>query len=431
MASETAPSAAPSFDQTFDRYVQYVNAGMATVIKFMGYESAEYRSSGCTVWGSDGVAYLDLFGGPGVFTMGHSHPKIVAALHAQLDRMPLSSHMLLSPGLAEVSERLAQITPGELQYSFFCNSGAEAVEGALKAARFHTKRPNFVCAQGAFHGKTFGALSASGRDVYKDPFQPLLDGFTHVPFGDAAALEAAVNSDTAAVLLEPIQCEAGIRIPPDGYLKAAREICDKNGALLILDEIQTGLGRTGKMFACDWDGVAPDIMTLGKALGGGVMPVAAFIATPPIWAMFDENPYLHTSTFGGNPLACAAASAALAIIEEEGIVEKCAVRGAQLLAGVRKVAESFPGTIKDVRGRGLLVGIEYANGEVGELTIANLAQRKVLAAYALNNPSVLRLEPPAVITEEEIEQGCAKLHEAIEATLTLLASLDLNPDDEE
>jgi putrescine aminotransferase len=419
------------FDETFNRYLKYVNPGMATIIKFMGYESAEDHSRGCYVYGSDGKAFLDLLGGPGVFTTGHSHPRIIAAAHAQLDKMALGSHMLLSPGLAEVSERLAAITPGDLQYSFFCNSGAEAVEGALKVARAFTGRKGFVAAEGAFHGKTFGALSASGRDVYKDPFRPLMDGFTHVPFGDADALRAAVGPDTAAVLLEPIQCEAGIRIPPEGYIRAAREICDAAGALLILDEIQTGLGRTGKMFACDWDGVAPDIMTLGKAIGGGVMPVGAFIATAPIWSVFDENPYIHTSTFGGSPLACAVAMAALDVIEEEGLAEKSAVRGAQLLAGVQKIGAEFGGTIKDVRGRGLLVGVEFANNEVGELTIAGMAQRNVLIAYTLNNPSVIRLEPPAVITEAQVDEAVKLLRDAIEATLTMLAMLDLNPDAEE
>jgi len=288
----------------------------------------------------------------------------------------------------------------------------------------HTGRPRFVAAEGAFHGKTFGALSASGRDVYKTPFEPLLEGFSHVPFGDAEALAAAVDETVAAVILEPIQCEAGIRIPADGYLQAAREICDRTGALLILDEIQTGLGRTGKMWACDWDGVAPDIMTLGKAIGGGVMPLGVMVATPAVWGIFKKNPYIHTSTFGGNPLACAAALAALDVLAEEGLAAKAGERGAQLLAGVAPLAAQYPGIVSGVRGRGLLVGVEFTDSDIGGLVIAGLMQEQILAAYALNNPEVLRLEPPAVITAEQVEQVVAGLGAAVAHAVELLGMLE-------
>jgi len=408
---------------TFARYEKYLNPGMAALTKFMGLEAVEAEAEGCTIMGSDGTRYLDCLGGPGVFTMGHRHPKIVAALKAQADRMPLGSHMLLNPLAGELAERLAHITPGALQYSFLCNSGAEAVEGALKIARAHTKRPKFVAAEGAFHGKTFGALSASGREMYKAPFRPLLEGFTHVPFGDAEALAAAVDDQTAAVILEPIQCEAGIRVPPDGYLKAARDVCDRHGALLIADEIQTGLGRTGRLWACDWDGVAPDIMTIGKAIGGGVMPLAAFIARPEIWDVFADNPYIHSSTFGGNPLACAAGLAALDVLEEEGLVERARIRGEQLLAGAKAAAAEFPHMVKDVRGRGLLVGIEFTDSDVGGLVIAGLLQHGILAAFAINNREVLRLEPPAVITEAEVDRVCDGLRSALKHTAELLEML--------
>jgi putrescine aminotransferase len=408
---------------TFARYEKYLNPGMAALTRFMGLETVEAEAEGCTVIGADGTRYLDCLGGPGVFTMGHRHPKIVAALKAQADRMPLGSHMLLNPLAAELAERLANLTPGELQYSFLCNSGAEAVEGALKMARAYSKRPKFVAAEGAFHGKTFGALSASGREMYKAPFRPLLEGFTHVPFGDAAALAAAVDDETAAVILEPIQCEAGIRVPPDGYLKAVREACDRHGALLIADEIQTGLGRTGRMWACDWDGVAPDLMTVGKAIGGGVMPLAAFIARPEVWEVFADNPYVHSSTFGGNPLACAASLAALEVLEEEGLVECARARGEQLLAGTRAAAAEFPEMVKDVRGRGLLVGVEFADSDVGGLVISGLLQHGILAAFAINNREVLRLEPPAVITEAEVDRVCDGLRAALGHTAELLEML--------
>lgn len=409
---------------TFARYERYINPGMAALVKFMGLETVETAAEGCYVITADGEHYLDCLGGPGVFTIGHGHPEVVAALKAQADLMPLGSHILLNPVTARLAERVADITPGELQCSFFCNSGAEAVEGALKAARMHTGRRGFVAAQGAFHGKTFGALSASGREAYRRPFEPLLEGFIHVPFGDADALAGAVGADTAAVILEPIQCEAGIRLPPDGYLAAAREICDHAGALLILDEIQTGLGRTGKMWACDWDGVAPDIMTLGKAIGGGVMPLGVVVARPAVWDIFEENPYIHTSTFGGNPLACAAALAALEVIVREDIAARAQARGEQLLAGARSLRDEFPGLVTDARGRGLLVGIEFPDSDIGGLVIAGLMQQKVLAAYALNNPEVLRLEPPALITAEEVDRVIASLRTALGHAAELIGMLD-------
>ncbi len=414
------PTSQELFDLTFDRYTRHVSPGMATVVKFMGFETVEWTAEGCYVYGPEGEKYLDCLGGPGVFTFGHRHPRIVAAVTRQLQEMPLSSHLLLDPVLAEAAEVIAGLAPGDLQYTFFCNSGAEAVEGALKIARAYTGRPHFVCAVNGFHGKTFGALSASGRDTYKAPFEPLLPGFSHVPFGDTEALRAAVDEQTAAVLLEPIQCEAGIIIPPEGYLRAAREICDAAGALLILDEIQTGFGRTGTVWGCDHEGVAPDMMTLGKALGGGVVPVGAFMARPEIWEVFHDNPYLHTSTFGGNPLACRAAITAVQVLQDEGIVEKCRTRGAELLAGIQQVGAEYPELVREVRGQGLLVGVEFADADIGNLVIAGLAQENILTAFTLNRPEVFRLEPPAVITSAEIAMVVEACDRAIRSAKELL-----------
>ncbi len=405
---------------TYARYEKFINPGLAALTKFMGLENVEVAARGCYVIASDGRSYLDCLGGPGVFTMGHCHPRIVQAVQEQAARQPLGSHVLLNPVYGELAESLAEITPGDLQYCFVCNSGAEAVEAALKFARASTKRPHFVAAQGAFHGKTFGALSASGRDVYKQPFEPLLAGFTHVPFGDADALAEAVDDQTAAVILEPIQCEAGIIIPPEGYLSEARQITEAAGALLIIDEIQTGLGRTGRMFACDWEEVCPDIMTLGKALGGGVMPIGAVVATPRVWTVFEDNPMIHSSTFGGNPLACAAAQAALGVITDENLVNKCAQRGEQLLTGLSQIAADYPQMVSAVRGKGLLVGVEFANSDLGGLVISALAQRQVLVAFALNDPRVLRFEPPGIISTEQVEQVIQAVGEALAQTAALL-----------
>lgn len=408
------------FDLTYERYLKHLSPGIATVVKFMGFETVEWTAQGCYVYGPAGEEYLDFLGGPGVFTFGHCHPKIVAAVTRQLQEMPLSSHILLDPVMAEAAEAVASLCPGDLQYCFFCNSGAEAIEGALKIARMHSGRPHFVCAQNAFHGKTLGALSASGRDVYKAPFQPLLEGFSHVPFGDVEALRAAVDEQTAAVLLEPVQCEAGIIIPPAGYLRAAREICDAAGALLIFDEIQTGFGRTGALWACDHEQVVPDMMTLGKALGGGVVPVGCFVATPPIWEVFHENPYVHTSTFGGNPLACRAAIAAIEVLKEEDIVRKCAERGAELYAGIAAVGAEFPTLVEAVRGQGLLVGLQFADADIGNMVIAGLAMENILTAFTLNRPEVIRFAPPALVSSAEIARVVDAVRGAVASARDLL-----------
>lgn len=408
------------FETTFQLYNAHINPAMAAIVKFMGLETPEWRAEGCYVYGPQGEAYLDCLGGPGVFTFGHCNPHIVAAVREQLDLMPLSSHILLDPVLAAASEAVAAVAPDGLEYCFFCNSGAEAIEGALKVARMHTGRKGFVCAVNAFHGKTFGALSASGREVYRAPFEPLLEGFSHVPFGDTDALHQAVDADTAAVLLEPVQCEAGVIVPPAGYLAAAREICDAAGALLILDEIQTGMGRTGTVWRCEAEGVSPDIMTLGKALGGGVVPVGAFIGTPAVWDIFAENPYIHTSTFGGSPLACRAALAALEVLQRDNIPELCARQGARLLAGAQAVAAEFPDMVREVRGCGLLAGIHFNDPDIGNLVISGLIQHKILTAFTLNRPEVVRLQPPALITDEEIDRVTGALHEALTMTKSLL-----------
>ncbi|MGQ9732164.1 MAG: aminotransferase class III-fold pyridoxal phosphate-dependent enzyme [Candidatus Zipacnadales bacterium] len=410
-----SPNPQAHVDRIVELFVRHLNPGWATVVRFMGYGAVEREAEGCWVTDSGGERWFDCLGGPGVFTMGHRHPEVVAAVEQQLHAMPLGSHLLLNEQMAELAAELVALCPGDLSHVFICNSGAEAVEGALKLARACQRRPKFVGAIGGFHGKTFGALSASGREMYKTPFEPLVPGFTHVPFGDIEALARAVDAETAAVILEPIQCEAGIIIPPDDYLPAVRDICNRYGALLILDEIQTGLCRTGKTFACEWWGVSPDLMCLGKALGGGVMPIGAFVGTPQVWAVFEDNPLIHTSTFGGNPLACAAARAALRLVREGNLCEAALKRGAQLLAGLQQVGADFPELIRDVRGKGLLVGVEFKDSDVGGLVIAALAQRRILCAYGLNEPHTLRFEPSALITSEEVDMVCAKFREAVES----------------
>jgi putrescine aminotransferase len=303
-----------------------------------------------------------------------------------------------------LAQKMAEITPGDLKYSFFCNSGTEAVEGAIKLAKLYTNKHEFVCAENGYHGKTLGALSATYRQKFREPFEPLLNGFKHVSFGDAAAVEAAITNKTAAVLLEPFQGEGGINIPPAGYLKKVREICDRHNVLLILDEIQCGLGRTGKLWGCNHDGVAPDILCSAKALGGGVMPIGAFAGTEKVWAPLNAWPTVHTSTFGGNPLACAAALAALKVLENEKLPARAARVGDYLLKRLRELAKKYPQYFKEVRGLGLFIGMEFHTDDIGDKLYSLFFEKGVLVASILANPKIIRLEPPLIIDEKVVDE---------------------------
>ncbi|MEI8282540.1 MAG: aminotransferase class III-fold pyridoxal phosphate-dependent enzyme, partial [Armatimonadota bacterium] len=301
---------------------------------------------------------------------------------------------------------------------------AEAVEAALKFAKAATKRVKIVSTNGSYHGKTIGALSTTGREKYRKKFEPLMPGVSFVDYGDVAALVAAIDDQTACFIVEPIQGEGGIIVAPDGYLKAAREACDKHGALLIFDEVQSGLGRAGYMFACEYEGVAPDMMTLAKSLGGGIMPLGATVITMSIYdAVFGDNPMAHTSTFGGNPLACRAGLVSLEILEEGELIENSRVLGLRMLEGFRAIQAKYPDLLHEVRGRGLMVGVEFTMDEVGEVMVGLLMKLGVCVAYALNNPRVLRFEPPLMITAEQVDFALSAFEEAMQETAELLAGL--------
>ncbi|MCE5314919.1 MAG: aminotransferase class III-fold pyridoxal phosphate-dependent enzyme [Armatimonadota bacterium] len=408
-------------EETAEKYRKYFSPGQANILKFSGFDVPEDRAEGCYIYDISGRKFLDCVGGYGAFSLGHRHPKVVEAVKKQLDKEALKSHFFMSIELADACEALAQVLPGDINYSFLCNSGTEAVEGALKAARIHTGRPEYISAANGFHGKSFGSLSVSGREVYKEGFKPLLPISQQVPFGDADALVNTISNNTAAVILEVVQGEAGVNVAPDDYFPKVREICDANGTLLILDEVRTGFGRTGKMFACEHYDVQPDIITMAKALGGGVMPVGAFAANADIWnSLFGKNPYLHSTTFGGNPLACAAVTAAIKTTIEEGVVERSFRLGKMLLEGLQSVYKLYPNSIKEVRGKGLLAGVEFDSEDFAALVIAGCGRRDVLVAYSLNNPKVIRIEPPLIIEESELQRAIDTVGEAIAETAEML-----------
>lgn len=336
--------------------------------------------------------------------------------------MPLSVRIMANEPMGELAELLAEVTPGDLQYVFFCNSGSEANEAAIKLVRLASGRPEIIATAGAFHGKTLGALSVSGREMYRAPFEPLVPGIVHVPFGNADAVAAAITPRTGAVILEPIQGETGVVIPPDGYLRAVRDICDRAGVLLVLDEVQTGMGRTGRMWACEHEDVVPDILTTAKGLGGGVAPLGAMIARPHLWEPMIKDPLIHTTTFG-NRLAWAAAVATIRVIQEEGLLPRAVAIGDRLMRGLRRKAAGAPGMVADVRGRGCLVGVEFADTDVAFLVMAGMLQRRVLAFYSTNRREVLRFAPPLIATDAQVDRAVEAFGDALAETQTLVAEV--------
>ncbi len=408
--------------ETYENYKEFVNPPLARVMKLSG-SPVEVRAQGCTVWDHNGKAYLDFAGGYGVFTLGYSHPRVVEAVRVQLELIALSGKTMFNVMLGRAARRLAELAPGDLQISFWCNSGTEAIEGAIKLARAATGRAKIVGTSNAFHGKTLGALSVSGRETFQSPFRPLLADSLSVPYGQAGSLEEALR-DAAAFVVEPVQGEGGVHVPPDGYLQDVRAICDRSGALLIADEVQTGLGRCGYRFACNRDAVVPDVMTLAKGLSGGVVPVGAFIARPNIWnRAFGQAPLLHTSTFGGGELACAAALAGMEVLEDEGLTQRARIRGEQLLAGARAIAGEYPAVVREARGLGLLVGVELTNEGYGGWIIPEMLKHGVTAAWTLNAQRVIRLEPPLIVTAAEIDRALTALRAGVAAAYEKLGAL--------
>ncbi len=406
-----------------EQYADHVNPYLAKLMNFAGF-GVEVRGEGCEIIDQEGRRFLDCLGGYGVFSLGHRHPYVVDAVKRQLDEMPMSGKVFFNPVMGALAAKLAEISPEGLEFTFFSNSGAEAVEAALKFAKGATGRSKIISTEGSYHGKTLGALSTTGREKYRKAFYPLMPGPEFVPFGDFDAMAHAVDDQTAAVIIEPIQGEGGIHLAPEGYLTHIRNLCDKHGALMIADEVQTGMGRTGKMFGCDHEGVCPDLMPLAKALGGGVMPIGATMGTAAVWEkIYSINPLAHTSTFGGNPLACAAGLAAIEVIENEGLAHQAEVRGELLINELKKVQAKHTDLISEVRGRGLMIGVEFAMDEVGELAMAQMTKRGLIAAYTLNNPRVIRFEPPLIISEEQIQFAAQTFDEAVSEVEEVLGAL--------
>ena len=368
------------------------------------------KGQGTRVWDCDGKEYLDFVAGIAVCSLGHSHPAVVEAVKRQCETLMHVSNLYYIEEQIRYAAMLAKKTfPGRF---FFCNSGAEANEGAIKLARKYgndrsgSRKNEIVTMKSSFHGRTLATITATGQEKFQKGFEPLPEGFRYVPFDDLAALREAVTERTCAVMLEPIQAEGGVRVPDETYLAAVRELCDERGALMILDEVQTGMGRTGRLFAYEHSGVTPDIMTLAKAIGNG-FPLGAVVARENVAAAFE--PGTHASTFGGNPLAMAAAQATLTTLTDGGVLRNAGEMGRYFVERLTDLQKKHP-AIRDVRGKGLLIGVEMDKEVAG--IIKRCMEKGLLAASA--GPSVLRFVPPLIVTKKDIDMASDILDAVLE-----------------
>jgi len=374
------------------------------------YPVAFVRGEGARLWDADGKRYLDFFTGLAVNNLGHGHPRVVAAIRAQSEKLLHVSNVYYNEPSARLGTLLIEHSFADRV--FFCNSGAEANEAAIKLARRHGSRQldgryEILTVLGSFHGRTIATLSATAQEKYQSGFQPLLQGFRYVRFGDVAAMRAAVRPETVAILVEPIQGEGGVNVPPAGYLRQLRELCDEKRMLLMLDEVQVGMGRTGTLFAYEQEGIRPDVVTLAKAIGGG-LPLGAMLTSEAIAASLDAG--AHGSTFGGNPLTCAAGVAVVEALHHDGVLENCRIVGERLREGLLALAKQMP-MIRDVRGRGLILGIEL--DRPGRPFVATALERGLVVNCTAEN--VIRLLPPLTLSATEADEGLAILEGVLRA----------------
>lgn len=374
-----------------------------TSLEPMGIEVEQAR--GCTITDRSGKKYLDFISGIGVANIGHARPAVVKAVSEQTARylhVMVYGEFIQEPQV-RLAKRLAEVVPLPLSMTYFTNSGTEAVEGALKTAKKFTGRSRLVGFTGGFHGDSQGSLSVTGREAYRKPFEPLLPEVIFLPFNDKKAL-SAIDRRTAAVIVEPIQGEGGINIPDDDFLPALRKRCNETGALLLFDEVMTGLGRTGRLFACQHWHVIPDILILAKALGGG-MPLGAFISRPEILKTLSEDPPLsHVTTFGGHPVCCAAGLVSLEVILSEKLPDQARIKGERLVQVLRSFQDKVGG-IKEVRGKGLLIGLELESADLTRRFVEHCRQAGLILGWTLHSDTVVRLAPPLIITEGEMDCG--------------------------
>ena len=412
-------------EESRQNFAEHFNRGWLeyrkSVTEAGDWAAVEWTGSGAIFKDVLGREYLDCLGGFGMMDLGWSHPEVVETVKAQLERTPMPSQELIDPLRGVLARLLAEISPGNLKYSWFAASGTESVEAAIKIAKLYTKKTAFIAAVRGFHGKTMGALSMIGKADFRAPLGVMYGGpVYHVPFGDAAAVERQLEIcdrtgvGVAGVIFEPIQGEAGAIVPPDDFWPCIRESTRRHGALLIADEVQTGMGRTGRLWGVDHWEVVPDILTVAKSLGGGVMPISAVCTTEEIFQpMMYPNPFMHTTTTGGGALACSAAIAAIHVTLRERLWEQAAEKGAYLLPKLENLARQYPEIYEKITGKGLLIGMHFKDADIGYKVAAGLFKRGVLVAGTLTNAQTIRIEPPLIISYEQLDMLLDRLEETL------------------
>lgn len=429
-------------DRTAVAYARHLNPVLVALGTLGGWVTTFTRGEGNYLWDKNGQHYLDFVSGCGSLNLGHNPPQIVAAIsEAMQTQAPGFAQSALNPRAAQLAEKLTGLAPEGLEMAFFCNSGTEAIEAALKVARLATRRSGLLSCQGSYHGKSLGALSITGHAPFQLPFQPLIPECVSIPLGHERVLRRALETrEFAAFVIEPVQGERGAFVAPPSYLRAAQQICRETGTLFVVDEVQTGMGRTGALFACEHENLQPDILTLAKSLGGGLMPIGAMLIRRELWlkAFGSADRFaLHTSTFGGGSLACAAASAALDALSDGDLLSQVRSRGGRLWKGLQQLAERYPSVIREVRGAGLMQGLELqpldesvasiirksiendtrpesreligdSHGLVAALPAtllmeSLLKEHQIYTLMARSNPLVVRVQPPLTITEAEVD----------------------------
>ncbi len=393
---------------------RHTNGAYVQFIKRMGFEINVKSAQGAVVVDVDGKKYIDCIAGYGNCVLGHNNPAVSNAVIEELRSLRPYNLPFIHDVQAQLARTLAEMAPGELECCFFVNSGAEAVETALKLARLSTGKPGVICMRGAWHGFTFGCMSVSEPSMWKN-FAPLLDHVTHVPYSDVAVVEAAIDERVGCVIVEPIQAENGAIVPAPGYLKSLEGVCKRRGILLLFDEVKTGIAKTGKLFACQYDNVVPDILIIGKALGGGVMPIGGVVAKRGVWSKFGLSFPMSSSSGAGNAPACAAALATLRTVEAENLCEQAYKKGNLLRAGLRDLMTDFPKIILNVSGAGLLLGLHVTSMKCASNIVARCAGEGVLVMNAFCDRTKILIEPPAVIANEEIGEVVRVLTRAVAA----------------
>jgi len=405
------------------RFGRHINRGQLDFLRAGRLDLVECRRKGVGFSDlADGREFIDCFTSAGCFNVGRHNEEMLSALEEAINSVDMGSYEMVSPHKVALAKKLVSLAPGDLNRVLFAAGGGDAIDAAIKLARGATGRKEVIAAIKAYHGHTGFALSANGKEHYRGHFEPLIPGFKFVPFNDLGAIERLASEQTAAIILEPVQGEAGIFVASDEYLTGLRKLCDRLGIVLILDEIQTGFGRTGKLFACEHSGVVPDVMTVAKSLGGGMYPNAAVLYRDSdlLVSYVERNPFFHPSYSGGSDIACRLSLQVLEYLERTRLWENAEKMGARLKQALIDLKDENPRIVKEVRGKGLMIGIEYLHEFMGPMMAQALARQGVLAAYSGNAPQVMRFMPPIIISEEEMDVLIRGIREAVKSMNTLL-----------